>query len=148
MQCFPKATLTAAALACGLLAAEPLVAGDLRVQIQGVKSSDGLLRAALHAPDGDGGFPSESGVLAAQWRKAMPGTVDIVFADLPPGKYAVAAFHDEDANNTLDENLLGIPIEGFGFSEKAQGSFGPPRFDDAAVAVEEGERTTEIVLSY
>jgi uncharacterized protein (DUF2141 family) len=54
-----------------------------------------------------------------------------VFEDVPPGEYAIAAFHDENGNNGLDRNFLGIPSEGTGASNDARGFMGPPRYDDA-----------------
>jgi uncharacterized protein (DUF2141 family) len=70
------------------------------------------------------------------------GSAQIAFADVPPGAYGVAVFHDENDNGQLDTNAFGIPSEGFGFSRDAAGTFGPPDFtqmrfdhtDDAAVA--------------
>ncbi|MEQ9500322.1 MAG: DUF2141 domain-containing protein [Deltaproteobacteria bacterium] len=50
---------------------------------------------------------------------------------LPPGRYAISAFHDEDNDGELDTNLLGIPTEAFCASRGARASFGPPSFDDA-----------------
>jgi uncharacterized protein (DUF2141 family) len=48
-----------------------------------------------------------------------------------PGTYAAACFHDENASRRLDTNFLGIPAEGTGASNDAQGFLGPPRFEDA-----------------
>jgi uncharacterized protein (DUF2141 family) len=53
----------------------------------------------------------------------------IVINDLKPGKYAFRYFHDENNNATMDKSMLGIPKEGFGFSNNAKGTFGPPSFD-------------------
>jgi uncharacterized protein (DUF2141 family) len=52
----------------------------------------------------------------------------IVVNNLKPGKYAFKYFHDENKNENLDCNWLGIPTEGFGFSNNAKGTFGPPSF--------------------
>ncbi len=48
--------------------------------------------------------------------------------DLKPAKYAFKYFHDENDNLAIETNLLGIPQEGFGFSNNAKGIFGPPAF--------------------
>lgn len=50
---------------------------------------------------------------------------------ITPGEYAMAVFHDENANNDLDRNLFGIPSEGTGASNDAHNMFGPPSYDDA-----------------
>ena len=75
-------------------------------------------------------FPDGAGAVAAQWRSARNGVLEFVFTGLPAGKFAVAVFHDENGNDTLDTNLLGIPKEGYAFSENARGFAGPPSFVD------------------
>lgn len=54
-----------------------------------------------------------------------------IFDDVTPGEYALAAIHDENANNDLDRNVFGIPSEGTGASNDAHNMFGPPGYDDA-----------------
>ena len=51
------------------------------------------------------------------------------FKNLKAGKYAIRYFHDENGNGELDTNAFGIPKEGYGFSNNAKGSFGPPAFE-------------------
>lgn len=52
----------------------------------------------------------------------------IVIENLKPGNYAFKFIHDENGNNKLDTNRMGIPIEGFGFSNNPKMTFGPPPF--------------------
>lgn len=35
---------------------------------------------------------------------------------IPAGEYGISVLHDENMNGKMDYNLLGIPLEGFGFS--------------------------------
>ena len=53
----------------------------------------------------------------------------IVIENLKPGKYAFKFFHDENMNDKLDTSWMGIPKEGFGFSNNPSMTFGPPSFD-------------------
>lgn len=52
----------------------------------------------------------------------------ILLADLESGRYGFKYFHDENDNQNLDTNWMGIPKEGFGFSNNAKATFGPPSF--------------------
>ena len=52
----------------------------------------------------------------------------IIFDNLKPGKYAFRYFHDENNNDDLDSNFIGIPNEGYGFSNNARVFFGSPSF--------------------
>jgi len=53
----------------------------------------------------------------------------VIFENLKAGTYAVRYFHDENESGKLDTNLLGKPIEGYGFSNNVFAKFGPPSFD-------------------
>ncbi|NTW32529.1 MAG: DUF2141 domain-containing protein [Bacteroidetes bacterium] len=59
----------------------------------------------------------------------------IKIENLEPGKYAFKYFHDENKNLNLDTNWVGIPSEGFGFSNNAAGTFGPPPFKKTIFAL-------------
>ncbi|MBZ0108020.1 MAG: DUF2141 domain-containing protein [Candidatus Scalindua rubra] len=54
------------------------------------------------------------------------------FLDILPGKYALAVIHDENVNGKLDTNWLGIPKEGYGFSNDVKGVLGAPAFSAAS----------------
>jgi uncharacterized protein (DUF2141 family) len=117
-----------------------------------VRGADGKVMVALHAPRDGVSFPDFAGAVAAQWRMAEPGTLRFAFPGLKPGRYAVAVYHDENDNGELDTNLLGIPTEGYGFSNDATGFAGPPDFDAAAVEVPDDANAapvgTATTLSY
>jgi uncharacterized protein (DUF2141 family) len=48
---------------------------------------------------------------------------------LPKGRYAISAFHDANGNKKLDKNMVGMPVEKYGFSNDARGTFGPPSLE-------------------
>ncbi len=58
------------------------------------------------------------------------------FDGLPVGRYAIKSFADENGNARLDTNIVGMPVERYGFSNNARGRMGPPPFDAAAVEVD------------
>jgi uncharacterized protein (DUF2141 family) len=60
----------------------------------------------------------------------------------------VIAIHDENDNGRLDENFLGFPNEGYGFGNDAQGFFGAPSFDAAAINVGNADLSAYITLIY
>ncbi|MEO1080371.1 MAG: DUF2141 domain-containing protein [Pseudomonadota bacterium] len=109
-------------------------AADLTVAIQGMSERTGTLYWSLFdsAKDFEGDGPA---VFAAQARVA-DGELRTTIHGLPAGRYAVKLFHDANNNGELDRNLVGIPTEGYGFSNNA-GRRGPPRFEDAAVTVDD-----------
>ena len=121
-------------------------AAELEVEITGVRSADGMVRLALYNdPDK---FPKRSGSIAGGDVVAVKGSVVYVFRNLPPGLYAVAIYHDANANRRFDKNALGLPREGFGFSNDARPVFSAPGFDAAAVTLKAPRTRIKISLAY
>ena len=54
--------------------------------------------------------------------------IDIAFDSIPPGEYSFSCFHDANSNNVLNQNIFGLPTEGYGFSNNPGLTFGPPPF--------------------
>lgn len=103
---------------------------SVHVFIDGLRSSQGKVSFALH--NRADSFPSRP--LNALARKHSPiteGKSEARFEGIAPGEYAIAVYHDENNNNTLDSNFIGIPKEGVGASNNARGRMGPPTFEDA-----------------
>jgi len=71
----------------------------------------------------------------------------IVINDLKPGKYAFKFFHDENNDEKLNTNFMGIPKEGYGFSNNASGKFGPPSFEKMIFEVTKSD-TVKCIPSY
>jgi uncharacterized protein (DUF2141 family) len=75
-------------------------------------------------------FDNENGEkISGEIQKPANNKCVIVIKNLKPGKYAFKYFHDENKNEKLDTNWLGIPKEAFGFSNNANGVFGPPSLE-------------------
>ena len=67
------------------------------------------------------------------------------FEDIPPGTYALAVIHDENMDGKLDTNWFGVPTEGYGFSNDAQGWLGAPSFSAASFTYD--GRNLELTIS-
>ncbi len=124
-----------------LLAAAPASAEDVVVHVENIRNDQGSVLVAVCTPDD---------FLSAHCRhnarvKAHAGAADILVGGVPPGQYAVQAFHDENDNSELDRNLIGMPREGIAFSRDAPMRMGPPRFSDAAVEI--GQNGASLTLS-
>src|SRR5436190_14294649 len=115
-------------LSCGLT--QP--AGRLSVTVTGLRNNDGVVRCALF--NSPAAFPKAG----QEWRGVIAPIRDrqatCVFSGVPAGNYAVAFFHAEHNETQLTPGLFGKPTQGFGFSNNASGSFGPPSFSAAAFA--------------
>jgi uncharacterized protein (DUF2141 family) len=52
-----------------------------------------------------------------------------------PGDYAIAVYHDENANKTFDKGAFGLPAEPWGISNNPRIRFGPPHVSEALFPV-------------
>ena len=146
-------SILAPAAAAGLMglagvAAAPALAAELVIEVRGVRSDAGRLYVAVHTPRKGEKFPYAHGMFAGVQQRAHPGDMRFVLRDLPPGRYAVNAFHDENGSGDLDTNVLGIPTEGYGFANDPPTSFGPPDFEEAAVTVGDAPATAAMTITY
>lgn len=140
----PAAVCLAALLATAAL---PALAGGLSVSVEGLRSDKGNVIVALHR-DGDP-FPDQESPFLGGFRRAEGEAVSMTFGGLPPGRYAVVVLHDENLNRRVDLDFLGLPIEGFGFSNNALSPLGVPSFDAASFIVpDEGQIDLQIRLTY
>ena len=125
-------------------------AGDVVVEVSGLEHSSGELRVALF--DSEEAFLVDEAMAAGIRVKlsllSVPSAVVVTLHGIAPGRYAVTAHHDEDGDGKRATNLLGIPTEGYGFSNAATGLFGPPDFEAAAIEVGEQDVRVAIKVSY
>lgn len=131
-------------LAAMLLAPAPALAADIAVTVLNVANSDGKVLVAVCTPDTFLGAhcPYTASAPAAR------GAVTVIVRNVPPGTYAVQSFHDANDNLDLDRNFIGFPQEGMGFSHDAPMKYGPPSFDDAAIAVAAAPVALRLSLRY
>lgn len=115
-------------------------AGSLVVVVENLKNDQGNVRAGLFNNPKD--FTKT--IYLGKSIPAKIGSVSFTFIDLPLGKYAVSAFHDINGSEKLDTNFVGKPVEPYGFSRDARGTFGPPLFEDAMIQVDEAAQTVTI----
>ena len=104
-------------------------AGDteIRVPISTVRNAQGTVFVALYRGDN---WLKPGRYVTAQRVKAHRGTVYATFRGIPRGQYGIAVFHDENSNNRVDTNFVGLPSEGFGFSRTTP--MRKPRFGEVS----------------
>lgn len=104
----------------------------IHVNILDIKNNIGNVACALfESPEG---FPIEYQRYATNMMviKIRDTQARCDFLDIPPGAYALAVIHDENMNGELDTNFIGVPMEGYGFSNDVRAMFGPPSFSAAS----------------
>jgi uncharacterized protein (DUF2141 family) len=132
-----------AALSLAALDTRAADTAPLTVTITDVRNADGALFVAVESTEAGWNFKAESA--AKTTLPAAKGEVRHVFEGLPPGKYAVMVIHDENRNGKLDSNFMGIPSEGYGFSQNPR-VMRRARFDEALFELPPGGTDVRIRL--
>ena len=67
-------------------------------------------------------------------------SAEISFDSISTGKYAIQFFHDENENQKMDFNLIGIPKEKFGSSNNVKPVLGPPKFEKMLINLNQNKK--------
>lgn len=105
----------------------------ISVHVHNVPSTEGNVSVAVY--DSDDTFLTFEGVFKTGTAQAKEGVVKLNIENIPPGEYAIAVFHDQNGNNILDTNWLGIPKEKVAFSKAKMKTFGPPKYKECCFRV-------------
>lgn len=114
------------------------------VTFEGLRNTDGLVRGALYDHTEtwlDHAHPSDT------CRASITGgRARCVFRHPPSGRVAFAGMHDEDRSGDLNRDAVGIPTEGYAFSNDVHPTVGPPSFESALLA--EGATSCVVHVHY
>lgn len=119
----------------------------LTVRIDGVRETVGQLMVFLFANEED--YPTKR-ERAFKTKKvpASSSSLCVDIDDVPAGTYGIAVYHDENSNDKMDRSWYGMPKEGYGASNDATGTFGPPKFKDAKFEFKSSHDTVNIIIHY
>ena len=132
-----RTLFVAAALA---LTATAAMAGDVTVTLTDVQDRGGVIVAS---------FDTRENFMTGRDHSARvendgAGNVVITFRDVAPGDYALAVMHDANRDGQFTMSPMGMPEEGWAFSNGDQPMMGPPSFDAHKITVpDEGLSLTE-----
>lgn len=107
--------------------------GKIQVNLSGMQNTNGKINFALYNNSASYNDPTQ--VYKSLSLTPSGSSLSFTLDSIPAGTYAFGVFHDENDNQQIDQNWLGIPSEGFAFSNNAMGSFGPPSYDQAKFVV-------------
>jgi uncharacterized protein (DUF2141 family) len=120
--------------------------GNLTIEVNGLQGQEG--NVCFKVFSGSPGFPNDNDSAVARACVAIADNLPenpedpfaYTFESLEAGSYAVAIYHDSNADEQLNRGGLGIPVEGYGFSNDAPAVTAPAQFEDAVFFL--GNNTT------
>jgi uncharacterized protein (DUF2141 family) len=149
------AKLLAICAALAIAAAAQVFAQDsthqqnvLRVRLDGFRNNNGKAHCTLY--NDAAAFPShdEKALKQGEAPSIKNAYAEIDFAGIAPGKYALVCYHDENSNGKFDQNALGMPKEGYCFSNNVKPRFSAPDFDQCAFDYKGGDQAISITMIY
>ena len=129
-----------------LLLSSMLIANDLTVNITGVQGDKGEILIGLYNTNDDT-FADVTKYYKKATLSSHDGNVTTTFKDLPKGVYAVAIIHDVNKNGELDTNFLGVPTEGYGFSNNLRFMLRGATFEESQFELD-GDKNIVVEMGY
>ncbi|PLK27083.1 DUF2141 domain-containing protein [Novosphingobium sp. TH158] len=117
------------------------------VVAEGMRNGSGNLAITLYADDSKK-FLVRKGSLYVGRVKASAGTTRGCIFVPKPGVYAIALYHDENANGKIDRSGLGLPTEGFGFTNNPTTIMSLPAFSSVRLNIPKPGLVTRIRMKY
>ena len=108
--------------------------GQVKITVDNVQATEGIVRVSIYKKEN---FPEEDKAFIIKRYKVTSNTLTISI-EVPVGEYAVAIHHDENSNDEMDTNFLGIPSEPYGFSKNYVPTFRAPTFSECNFSVAKG----------
>jgi uncharacterized protein (DUF2141 family) len=119
----------------------------IEVSVLGVHKVAGNVTVTLYGPRPEA-FLARGGRLARLRVPLTSHAASACFQVSAPGIYAVAVYHDENNDHDFNRNFLGIPTEGYGFSNDAPTLAGLPSFESVRFAVTAQGASLQLHLRY
>lgn len=119
----------------------------INVVLEGMRSGRGQAAVTLYA-DNSRKFLVKHGSLYVGRAPANAGTTRTCIFLPSPGIYALAIYHDENGNQSFDRSGIGLPAEGYGFSNNPPTLVGLPSFRSVRLSVPRSGMTTRIQMKY
>ena len=121
-------------------------AAALNLHFVGLKSSQGAVMVALY--DNEAAYENSSAASDTAVRSMRldikDGAAGTTFTGLPPGQYAIKAFHDMNGDFKLNTNLFGAPTEPVAFSNDAPVHMRAPSWKETVFEVRAGDNSISI----
>lgn len=76
------------------------------------------------------------------------GTIHTSINDLSPGRYGLCFLDDENRSGGMDNNLIGIPKEGFGFANNVKPFLKHPDYDQILFDLHPGKNHIQLIVRY
>lgn len=118
--------------------------GNLTVVITDIENNKGNIQIGLF--NSEESYKGEKEKFKGAIIKVKNNKAIWILKDIPYGNYAIKAFHDENSDDKMNTNFIGIPIEKYGFSNNPSILFGAPSYSKTKFLINSVNTKIEIKL--
>jgi uncharacterized protein (DUF2141 family) len=121
--------------------------GTIICKVTAFRNSSGHIELSLYNKELN--FPDHNMRMITRKTDLQNSSVaEIRFENVPFGTYAVAGHHDENKSGAMDYTWLGLPKEGYCFSNDAKPFLSPPSFSEAKFKLDKPQKVVYITMQY
>ncbi|MEL7021248.1 MAG: DUF2141 domain-containing protein [Bacteroidota bacterium] len=119
---------------------------DLVLSIQNLKYAKGAIVVGFYAPEDE--FLGKTTWSIRRAYQVEGKEQEFVIQDIPKGEYSIAILHDLNDNADMDFNWIGIPKEGYGFSNNPRKLFRKPTYEETKIDLQEDLALTVRLINW
>lgn len=125
---------------------QPTTNPQLTIKISNIEKLKGEIKIGVFNTDTH--FLKEGAAIKNYSVKVDKNTAVLTITDLPKGEYAVTMYHDENSDDKMNTNLIGIPKEAYGFSNNIQPRMSAPKYKDCKFSFSENTTLNIKLITY
>lgn len=124
-----KKTLILLVVLLAVLPSATVSSQNVEITVTGIRNTNGYIAIGVFRDNET--FQKEEAFLKNRFPKTGISDGELkVSITLEPGIYGISLLDDENSNGEMEYNFLGMPKEGFGFSDFYLKGITRPKFDD------------------
>ena len=120
---------------------------DLKINVSAIETSDGIIQMFVYESKEDYENKKTYDRILISKTGLANGKLSCTIS-LKPGIYGIAILDDLNKNKKMDYNFIGIPKEGFGFSNFYMNGIVKPIFDDFSFTLQNTSTDININIKY
>ncbi len=107
----------------------------LVVKISNIEKIQGEIKVGVF--DKEQSFLKDGSAIKSYTIKVTKNSETLIITDLPKGEYAISMYHDQNSDNKLNTNFIGIPKEPYGFSNNIKPKMSAPKYHECKFKLSE-----------
>lgn len=117
----------------------------LTLKITNIKHIKGDIKIAIYTDKNT--FLQKEGEFRRITFKVTQTQEKYIITNLPKGDYAIALFQDENTDGKCNTNFLGVPKEGYGFSNNYKPLLSSPSYSDCKFTFNDNKALTIALIN-